>query len=134
MTQERLAQLCRVSQSAIGNYESALRSSSRSLLKLAKALGVNAAWLESGQLPMEPTSGGHLLLRDEIQPLAGGTAESDPALITAHDYSRYLALAPQQRQFLRQALRALIDTLEAAAHDDPSAPARPGPRRGPRQP
>ena len=52
-TQKTLARLTRLSQSAIGSYESGLRHSSRSLRKLAQVLKVELEWLETGKGPME---------------------------------------------------------------------------------
>ncbi|MGS1008686.1 helix-turn-helix domain-containing protein [Achromobacter anxifer] len=52
-TQKDLARLARISQSAIGSYESGLRHSSRSARKLAQVLKVEAEWLETGKGPME---------------------------------------------------------------------------------
>ncbi|MEI2416298.1 helix-turn-helix transcriptional regulator [Orrella sp. JC864] len=125
LTQQRLAQLSRVSQSAIGNYESGLRTSSRSLLRLAKVLGVNPAWLETGQLPMEPTGPAQLVLRDEVQP----DSPPQPAdwLFTEEDHARYLALDAHDRQFLRQAVRSLMQTLQAERQQ--AAAAKPAAKR-----
>jgi transcriptional regulator with XRE-family HTH domain len=52
-TQKTLARMARLSQSAIGSYESGLRHSSRSLRKLAQVLKVELEWLETGKGPME---------------------------------------------------------------------------------
>ena len=52
-TQEELARLARISQSAIGSYESSLRQSSRSARKLAQVLKVELEWLETGKGSME---------------------------------------------------------------------------------
>src|SRR5690606_41341152 len=50
-TQKQLAQASGLSQSAIGNYESGQRFTSRALLRLAHALGVSPEWLEFGHAP-----------------------------------------------------------------------------------
>lgn len=52
-TQKALARLVRISQSAIGSYESGLRHSSRSARKLAQVLKIEVEWLETGKGPME---------------------------------------------------------------------------------
>ena len=52
-TQLALARRARLSQSAIGSYESGQRQSSRSLRKLAAALNIEPEWLETGKGPME---------------------------------------------------------------------------------
>lgn len=137
LTQRRLAQLSKVSQSAIGNYESDLRASSRSLLSLAKALEVNPAWLQSGQPPMEAAEApAEWLLRDEPQANAG-TPKPGDWLFTEADRALYEQLNPHDRQLLRQAVRAFMEALVAgnAAPAEPSrAPTGPGrkttPRRG----
>ena len=54
-TQEKLALLSGLSQSAIASYESGLRHQTRNLLCLAKALNVNPLWLEQGLGPMNLT-------------------------------------------------------------------------------
>ncbi|MGY6268870.1 helix-turn-helix domain-containing protein [Achromobacter denitrificans] len=74
-TQKALARLARLSQSAIGSYESGLRHSSRSARKLAQVLKVEAEWLETGKGPMELPMGGYDL--SDTQP-ATGVAESPP--------------------------------------------------------
>lgn len=48
-TQKQLAQASGLSQSAIGNYESGQRFTSRALLRLAHALQVTPEWLENGR-------------------------------------------------------------------------------------
>ena len=48
-TQKKLAEASGLSQSAIGNYESGQRSSSRALLRLAEALKVDPQWLDRGE-------------------------------------------------------------------------------------
>jgi transcriptional regulator with XRE-family HTH domain len=74
-TQKALARLARLSQSAIGSYESGLRHSSRSARKLAQVLKVEAEWLETGKGPMELPMGGYDL--SDTLP-ATGVAESSP--------------------------------------------------------
>ena len=129
MTQQRLAQLSKVSQSAIGNYESGLRSSSRSLLSLARALEINPLWLETGQGQMEP-GGGPLLLRDEPH---GQVAAPRPGewLFDQDDYARYLQLNPHDKQILRQAVRSMVQGMLESIPTDPAekTPGRRRPRR-----
>lgn len=58
-TQEKLASDSGVGQSAIGNYESGLRKSSRQIVALARALGVRPEWLADGSGQAEaPANGG----------------------------------------------------------------------------
>lgn len=53
LKQPQLAQAAGLSQSAISNYETQRRASSRGILKLAAALKVNPVWLAEGIGPME---------------------------------------------------------------------------------
>ncbi|AZY47923.1 helix-turn-helix domain-containing protein [Bordetella avium] len=55
-TQQDLARICGLSQSAIGSYETGQRLSSRSIRRLALALNVSLDWLEMGQGPMGPAA------------------------------------------------------------------------------
>lgn len=132
LTQRRLAQLSKVSQSAIGNYESGLRASSRSLLNLARTLEVNPAWLETGQPPMEAAEApASWLLRDEPQADAGMPQPGD-WLFTDDDRALYEQLSPHDRQLLRQAVRAFMEAL-VTGNAVPAEPSRPpsGPGRKP---
>ena len=53
LKQPQLAKAAGLSQSAISNYETQRRTSSRGILKLAAALKVNPVWLAEGIGPME---------------------------------------------------------------------------------
>lgn len=69
-TQAQLAKEAGMSQSAIGNYESGVRDSSRKVVKLAQTLGVRAEWLANGHgdpLPA-PASVGSLEPGPELKP------------------------------------------------------------------
>jgi transcriptional regulator with XRE-family HTH domain len=69
-TQKALARLVRISQSAIGSYESGLRHSSRSARKLAQVLKIEVEWLETGkgpmELPLDASCASVLRLRDSM--------------------------------------------------------------------
>ncbi|WP_432264316.1 helix-turn-helix domain-containing protein [Bordetella genomosp. 12] len=52
-TQQALARVAGLSQSAIASYESGRRHSSRASRRLARALRVQRDWLETGQGPRE---------------------------------------------------------------------------------
>lgn len=137
MTQRELALASKVSQSAIGNYESDLRASSRSLLRLAQALDVSPSWLESGQTPMELPAGRPYpmptratpSLRDE--PTHEPPAHPNEWLFDAEDEARYRQLQPEGRRFLRQTVRALMESLlkEAATPEKPPGATPRKPRR-----
>ncbi len=53
-TQQALARVAGLSQSAIASYESGRRHSSRAMRRLARALHVNLDWLETGNGPRDP--------------------------------------------------------------------------------
>lgn len=100
-TQKKLAEASGLTQSAIGNYESGQRSSSRSLLRLARALGVNPNWLDTG---VPPVTGGYpredntaeSALRDPLSPMA----DAAPWPFSGATYQEYLRLSPRDRQML----------------------------------
>lgn len=48
LTQAELAKSCGLAQSAIGNLESGIRKSPKHILIIAKALNVDAMWLQYG--------------------------------------------------------------------------------------
>jgi transcriptional regulator with XRE-family HTH domain len=80
-TQKTLARMARLSQSAIGSYESGLRHSSRSSRKLAQVLKVEAEWLETGKGPMELPMDGYDL--SDTLPVTG-VAEGPPRASGRH--------------------------------------------------
>jgi transcriptional regulator with XRE-family HTH domain len=55
LTQQELAKKAGVRQTTIGNIEAGLRKRPRDLLAIAKALNVNAEWLQSGTGPKTPS-------------------------------------------------------------------------------
>jgi len=56
LSQKQLAALCRLSQSAISNYENGTRVLAREILSLARALDVSPQWLAEGRGPKDPPS------------------------------------------------------------------------------
>jgi len=54
LSQIELARLVGVKPGSIGNYESGIRKSSRQIVAIAKALGVDPTWLETGKGPRHP--------------------------------------------------------------------------------
>lgn len=113
-TQKTLARLARISQSAIGSYESGLRDSSRSTRKLAQVLKVEVEWLETGKGPMELPMEGYDL-SDTLPAI--GVAEAPPR---PRGRARpmapwpYSGIAPSQFELLtpdeRTALEAITQT------------------------
>lgn len=95
-TQKDLAAASQLSQSAIGNYESGLRShpSGASLIKLTRALCVTAQWLSSGEGPMGP----------EI--MEQGDEESWP--FRSVPFADYLALSQGEKRQLEHVLAAYM--------------------------
>lgn len=69
-TQGELAAAVGVSQGSIGNIESGIRENPRAatILGIAKALGVSAQWLQSGEGPMHPGTLGRSLVNTEPGP------------------------------------------------------------------
>lgn len=52
LTQAQLARACKLSQSAIANYEAGTRNLPRDIFRLAEILQVNAQWLYEGSGPI----------------------------------------------------------------------------------
>ncbi|CAB3874883.1 helix-turn-helix domain-containing protein [Achromobacter mucicolens] len=117
-TQKALARLVRISQSAIGSYESGLRHSSRSARKLAQVLKIEVEWLETGKGPMElpldaydlsntlPVSG-----VSESAPRPGGR----PRPLAPWPYpnispSQFESLTPDERAMLEALTQTFIET------------------------
>jgi transcriptional regulator with XRE-family HTH domain len=98
LTQEALAGMAGLSQSAIGNYESGERGSSRQIARLANALGVNALWLETGDGDKEtgaPAEGIDSLSAEQVE------------WLTLLD-----KLTPQQRVHMLAIMRELVRVTE----------------------
>ncbi|HLS21968.1 MAG TPA: helix-turn-helix transcriptional regulator [Paenalcaligenes sp.] len=65
LSQQQLAKMCRLSQSAISNYENGTRKVAREIFILARVLNVSPLWLAEGQGPKEPT-----LVKQQSEPQA----------------------------------------------------------------
>jgi len=115
-TQKELAHASGLAQSAIGNYESGQRYSSRALLSLATALNVNPRWLDSGQGPMESYDPG-------FSPAARpGKAHTEDAGAGGWPFpqipsSHYQALSPRDKLLLERMVQAFIESCRAAGGD-----------------
>jgi len=114
MSQEALAKKAGVSQGTIGNLESGLRRQPRALIQIAAALGVNPAWLASGNGEKRPNIGksptDHDLpaaLRTVLDALAAlpptrwASVRAQLDLLAAH---------PEMRDDVLAELRALLTT------------------------
>lgn len=100
LTQKQLAQAAKISQGAISNYETRLRSSPRHLLKLAAALKVSPLWLAEGVGPIETQPLALLTLQDNS--LANQTATTWPFdRISAADV---LSLSAEQRRMIEDVI------------------------------
>ncbi len=117
LTQQQLARIVVVSQSAIGSYESGQRRSTRALFKLAAALNVEAIWLNSGKGPMESWRSadygvqepaatldlpGRQLGRRRAAPIGWPFANIEPA--------RYEGLLSQDKRMLEKLAHAFIES------------------------
>ncbi|WP_406741158.1 helix-turn-helix domain-containing protein, partial [Bordetella pertussis] len=140
LSQENLAHISGLSQSAVASYENGLRQSSRSIRKLAIALQVNLDWFETGVGPMELEaypSGPAAWRPGLMEP--GGERAAAPWPFRAVAHARYQALSARDKLLLEQLVRTFIDACHpppasprrrAASVDPPRPPSR-GWRRGP---
>ena len=108
-TQQALARVSGVSQSAIASYESGNRHTSRSLRALANALRVSLDWLDTGK--------GEMAIADTYASATSSLKESDYATnypqISAWPFktftmAQYLVLSAQQRQLAEDLILTLI--------------------------
>jgi len=119
-TQKQLAQASGLSQSAIGNYESGQRFSSRALLRLAHALQVTPQWLEGGGPTAYPPPA-HAL--DE--------AAGEPWPFADVPYRDYTLLTQRDKTLLENTVRAFVRACHDAYRESGRPPgARPGSGRG----
>lgn len=121
-TQKTVARLARLSQSAIGSYESGLRHSSRSLRKLAQVLKVELEWLETGKGPMELPMDGYDL--SDTLP-SSGVSESLPRPATRRPRpqapwpfpnippAHFDTLTPEDLALLEALNQTFIETVQA---------------------
>ena len=96
LSQEALARLCGLSQSAISSYENGTRQSPKKLLNLAQILEVDIYWLSRGQ--GQPT-------------LAPATIAEGPWPFASIDPKQFWSLTRKDRQVVESAVSALIDSL-----------------------
>ncbi|KOF54072.1 MULTISPECIES: helix-turn-helix domain-containing protein [unclassified Achromobacter] len=120
-TQKDLARLSRLSQSAIGSYESGLRQSSRSLRKLAHVLKVEVEWLETGKGPMEPPLESYdlsntlppVIVADSANRTSRRPRPQAPWPFPNISPSRFDALSPAERLLLEELNKTFLDTVQA---------------------
>jgi len=99
LSQEALARLCGLSQSAISSYENGTRQSPKKLLNLAQILEVDIYWLSRGQGDPTPAPG------------APGTVAENPWPFSSIDPKQFWSLTRKDRLVVESAVSALIDSL-----------------------
>jgi transcriptional regulator with XRE-family HTH domain len=116
LTQQQLARMVGVSQSAIGSYESGQRRSTRALFKLAAALNVEAIWLNSGKGPMEAWESDDYRLREPAATLGSpdrhsGRSRPAPACwpFPNIEPTRYEGLVIQDKRTLEKLAYTFIE-------------------------
>ncbi|MDQ8030673.1 MAG: helix-turn-helix transcriptional regulator [Bordetella sp.] len=109
-TQKDLALASKLSQSAIGNYESGLRlhPSGEALIKLTRALRVAPLWLSSGEGPMLARDAEALARRYDTFPPAAGCGGPGGWPFLSVPFSDYEQLSSQEKCQLEQVLAAYI--------------------------
>lgn len=106
LTQQDLANRSGVQQSAIGNYESGLRKSSREVIALARALEVRPEWLQNG-------SGGMELVGAPRAAREPSSAYGQAAWPFTHvTPAQYAKLSDLQKSRLEGYVQALVDSAE----------------------
>jgi len=115
-TQKQLAQASGLSQSAVGNYESGQRSSSRALLRLAHALQVAPEWLEGGGTATA------------YPPAPYGVADAAAAAwpFAAVSFQEFAQLTARDKALLERTVQAFVH----ACHDGYRQGGQPAPSRG----
>jgi len=125
-TQKALGEASGLSQSAIGNYESGQRYSSRALLRLAAALNVSPRWLDSGQGPMQEDGGP---AAPGAGPTGAGCASGAWPFLQI-PYGHYQGLAPRDKRLLERTVQAFIDSCRASYDKGPAASGHATRKRG----
>lgn len=97
-SQEDLARICGISQSAISNYERGERAKSNHIFELAKALEVNLYWLNNGTGQMLDQ---HHQLNENISPWP--FPDIDP--------NKFWALKTKNRQLIEKTVAVMIEQL-----------------------
>lgn len=117
LRQEELASRAGVSQGTIANVEGGFRKNPRELLAIARALGVNAEWLKSGNGPREPDTGGSaLVLRDSDLSTSYGRSTKRGVAHLVAELGHHLADVDEPRRFaIAELLSAVARKPEQAA-------------------
>jgi len=104
LSQKQLAALCRLSQSAISNYENGTRVLAREILSLARILDVSPLWLAEGRGPKEPPAYPPL-----FEPGHPHTTRWPFSTLTAEELS---ALTDSEKAIVEETLKGLILALK----------------------
>jgi HTH-type transcriptional regulator, competence development regulator len=118
-TQQELARISGLSQSAIASYESGSRHSSRSLRALTSALKVSFHWLDTGKGEIETSDAAALPASSLREP--GQTANySQGALWPFEAFTReqYLSLSAQQKKLAEELILTFIRSSAATYRAD----------------
>ena len=111
LSQSKLARACGLSQGAISNYESASRKAAKDIFRLADVLKVNAAWLGTGQGPMEPAPAepppvySYRISETGLPPASQGLWPF-PGISSAD----FWALSPRERQVIEETVLSLLQS------------------------
>ncbi|AZY47922.1 helix-turn-helix domain-containing protein [Bordetella avium] len=113
-TQQSLARVAGLSQSAIASYESGRRQSSRAMRQLARVLRVRLDWLETGQGPRDASPS--FLLQD--------------ATSYCIEEAQLQILQPHERSILEQLIRTYITACIDHAHRAAASKKKPADEAG----
>ncbi|QDQ88180.1 helix-turn-helix domain-containing protein [Alcaligenaceae bacterium SJ-26] len=109
LTQQQLARIAGLSQSAVGNYESDQRHSSRALIALASALNIDPRWLDSGR-GTPPGSQQPPPLKEPETPYAAESWQATQLWpFPSIDPASLSALSQADRQILESLVRTFIE-------------------------
>jgi len=113
LKQKQLARLAGLSQSAVSNYETQQRYSSRQLIQLSNALDINPLWLAEGVEPMENQSVSGRAHTQEPLPTQGKKLNDWPfPRISPQDF---YTLPLHQRMTLEEVALSWLQQQQAAA-------------------
>ena len=110
LNQSELAAACKLSQSAIANYEAGSRRTTKQIFRIADVLNVSAAWLAEGVEPMEFTAPS---LTGNVYRLAEQAAQHPTAAWPFKNIAPevYWSLSEDDRNVMENTMAALIASL-----------------------
>lgn len=112
LSQSALARACGLSQSAIANYETKTRQSSKDIFAIAEALRVNALWLAQGVGDMEADT--HNTTEANTYRLTDAAAPHGGSIWPFHTVrpEEFWALSRDQRMVVEETLASLIRSFQ----------------------